>query len=199
MLKMCKWFNVKLVYNVSSHCAGETNQIDCMQQTMHKIRMKWAASILIIFVINDFDLRINQVNLGDWMRGWESEIDCTHAKVRTTSEMIERNLWIERKTYSTLRKVCQSYSRRQAIFWTNAGILLIALLKTNFDKISIEIHTFSFKKIHLNMSSGSWRIFCLGLNMLDVSHKCSNLGKALLCSEKTSSSLFQNDHATFWT
>ena len=42
---------------------------------MHKIQMKWAASILIIFEINYFDLTINQVNLGEWMRGWESEID----------------------------------------------------------------------------------------------------------------------------
>ena len=30
----------------------------------------------------------------------------------------------------------------------------------------IEIHTFSFKKIHLKMSSGKWRPLCLGLNVL---------------------------------
>ena len=30
----------------------------------------------------------------------------------------------------------------------------------------IEIHIFSFKKIHLKMSSGKWRPFCLGLNVL---------------------------------
>ena len=41
--------------------------------------------------------------------------------------------------------------RRQAIIWTNAGMLLIGPLGTNFnhDEILIEIHTFSFKKIHL--------------------------------------------------
>ena len=56
---------------------------------------------------------------------------------------------------------------RQAIIWTNAGILLIGPLGTNFNEIFIEIHTFSFKKIHLKMSSGKWRPFCLGLNVLN--------------------------------
>ena len=39
-----------------------------------------------------------------------------------------------------------SPGRRQAIFWTNAGILLIGLLETNFSEILAEIITFSFKK-----------------------------------------------------
>ena len=39
--------------------------------------------------------------------------------------------------------------RRQAIIWTYAGVLLIGTLGTNFNEISIEIHTFSFKNIHL--------------------------------------------------
>ena len=39
-----------------------------------------------------------------------------------------------------------SPSRRQAIIWTNAGILFIRTLGTNFSEILIEIHTFSFKK-----------------------------------------------------
>ena len=59
-----------------------------------------------------------------------------------------------------------SPGRRQATIWTNAGILLIGPLVTNFNETSIKIHTFSFKKIHLNMSSGKWRPFCLGLNVL---------------------------------
>ena len=57
--------------------------------------------------------------------------------------------------------------RRQAIIWTNAGILLIRPFETNFSGILIKIHTFSFKKIHLKMSSGKWRPFCLGLNVLN--------------------------------
>ena len=56
--------------------------------------------------------------------------------------------------------------RRRAIFWTNAERLLIGALGTNFNEILIEIHTFSFKKIHLKMSSAKWRPFCLGPNVL---------------------------------
>ena len=59
-----------------------------------------------------------------------------------------------------------SPARRQAIIWTNAGILLIGPLGTNFNEISIEIHLFSFKKMHLKISSGKWRPFWLGLNVL---------------------------------
>ena len=61
--------------------------------------------------------------------------------------------------------------RRQAIIWTNAGILLIGPLGTNFSEILIEIVTFSYKNIHLKMSSRKWRPFCLGLNVL--SHLCT--------------------------
>ena len=56
--------------------------------------------------------------------------------------------------------------RCQAIIWTNAGILLIGTLGTNFSEILSKIHTFSFKKMHLKMSSGRWGPFCLGLNEL---------------------------------
>ena len=59
-----------------------------------------------------------------------------------------------------------SPGRRQAIIRTNAGILLIRHLGTNFSEISRAIHTFSFKKMHLKMSSGKWRPSCLGLNVL---------------------------------
>ena len=60
-----------------------------------------------------------------------------------------------------------SPGRRQAIIWTNGGILLIRSLGTNFSEISSEIHTFSFKKMHLKTSSAKWRPFCLGLNLTD--------------------------------
>ena len=39
-----------------------------------------------------------------------------------------------------------SPDRRQAIIWTNAGLLLIGPLWTNFSEILIEIITFSFKE-----------------------------------------------------
>ena len=64
-----------------------------------------------------------------------------------------------------------SPGRRQAIIWTNVGILLIAPLGTNFSEILIWIQTFSFKKMHEKMSSAKWRPFILGLNELKVSNK----------------------------
>ena len=44
--------------------------------------------------------------------------------------------------------------RRQAIIGTNAGILLIGPLGTNFSEILIEIYTCSFQKMHLKMLPG---------------------------------------------
>ena len=61
-----------------------------------------------------------------------------------------------------------SPGRRQTIIWNNAGLLSIEPLRTNFSDIWIGIQTFSFKKMHLNMSSANWRPFCLGLNVLRV-------------------------------
>ena len=54
-----------------------------------------------------------------------------------------------------------SPSRRQAIIWTNAGILLIRPLGTNFSEILIDIRIFSFQKMLWEMAA----IF-LGLNVL---------------------------------
>ena len=52
---------------------------------------------------------------------------------------------------------------RQAIILTNAGIMLIWTLGTNFCEILIEIHTFSFKKIHLKVLSAKWQNFVSAL------------------------------------
>ena len=46
--------------------------------------------------------------------------------------------------------------RRQAIIGTNAAALLIGPLGTKLYDILIRIHTFSLKKVNLNMSSGKW-------------------------------------------
>ena len=55
--------------------------------------------------------------------------------------------------------------RRQAIIWTNAGILLIRPLGIKFSEILIDIRIFSFKKMCLKLSSAKWRPFCLGLDV----------------------------------
>ena len=49
-----------------------------------------------------------------------------------------------------------SLGRHQAIIWTNAGILQIRILETNFREIFSETHEFLFAKMHLKMSV-KWR------------------------------------------
>ena len=59
-----------------------------------------------------------------------------------------------------------SPGRGQTIIWSNADLLLTGPLGTNFNAIWVKILTFSFKKMHLKMSSAKWRSFCFGLNVL---------------------------------
>ena len=73
-----------------------------------------------------------------------------------------------------------SPGRRQAIIWTNAGILLIGPLATKFSENLIRIQIFSFKKMHLKMSSAKLRLFCLGLNVLT---HCGQVGSWVLVSQ----------------
>ena len=77
---------------------------------------------------------------------------------------------VTRICISKLTIICSDHGlspgRCQVIIWTNAGILLIGTLGIDFNDILIEIHTFSFRKTHLKMSSGKWRPFCLCLNVL---------------------------------
>ena len=60
-----------------------------------------------------------------------------------------------------------SPGRRRAIIWTNDGLLLTGPLGANFSDSLIAIHTFSFRKMHLNVFA-KWQPFCLGLNVLNI-------------------------------
>ena len=76
--------------------------------------------------------------------------------------------------------------QRQAIIWTNAGILLIGPLRTNFSEILIEIPIFSFKKMHLKESSAKWQPCCLGLSVLTHSKQSDtyvSVNKAIIGSD----------------
>ena len=86
-----------------------------------------------------------------------------------------------------------SPGRRQSIIWTNAGVLFIGPLGTNFSEISIEIITFPFTKMLLKVSSAKWRPFCLGLNVLRVKYMYGTPSIAARVS-----SLFHDD-VTTWT
>ena len=56
----------------------------------------------------------------------------------------------------------------QAIIWTNARILSIGPLGTNFSEILFEIYIFSAWLLHFKMSSANWWLFCLSLNELSA-------------------------------
>ena len=93
--------------------------------------------------------------------------------------------WLNRVTHICVSKLTIIGSdngllpgRRPAIIWTNAGILLIEPLRTNLSEILI--HAFSFTKMHMKMSSGKWRPFCLGL---DVLTQCDLVMSGILVSE----------------
>ena len=60
-----------------------------------------------------------------------------------------------------------SPDRRQAIIWTNAGLLSIAPLRTYFSENLIKKQPFSLKKMHVKTSSAQWCPSCLGLNVLN--------------------------------
>ena len=96
-----------------------------------------------------------------------------------------------------------SPGRRQTITWTKVGILLIGPLGTNFSEMLIEIHTFSFKKIHLKMSSGKWRPFCLGLECcydyvrsISLLHSLDTQSSSLCCC--LTDTLRNNDVVLVW-
>ena len=89
-----------------------------------------------------------------------------------------------------------SPGRRQAIIWINAGILLIGPVGTNFGEILIANQWFSFNKMHLKMSSGKWRPFCLGLNVLMTASESMTVNKQSgpWFNIKTSSYQYRKSH-----
>ena len=50
--------------------------------------------------------------------------------------------------------------RRQAIIWTNAGLLSSGRFRTNFSEILIKVQSVSVTKMNLKTSSAKWRPFC---------------------------------------
>ena len=69
---------------------------------------------------------------------------------------------------------CLSPDWGKLIIWTNAGILYIGPLGTNFSETLNEIHTFSFKEMYLKMLPVKWRPFCLSLNVLKCNKRSSD-------------------------
>ena len=67
--------------------------------------------------------------------------------------------------------------RRQAIIWTNPGLLSIGPLRTYYSENLIKIQPFSLKKMHVKTSSAKWRPSCLGLIVVNDmnSWKCHEI------------------------
>ena len=78
--------------------------------------------------------------------------------------------WVMHKCVSKLSIIGSdnglSPGSRQAIIWTNAGILLIGPLGMNSEFFFIKTDAFSFRKTHLKKSSAKWPSFFLHLNVL---------------------------------
>ena len=117
---------------------------------------------------------VKKVNWDNWWSGtkWSRSICCHCCIIFCVIFAIVMTHW-GRVTHICVSKHSilgsdngLSPGRRQAIIWTNAGILLIWQSGTKFSEILIEIHKFPFKKMHLKTSSAKWRPFCLGLNVI---------------------------------
>ena len=117
-----------------------------------------------------YRVQIWQVSLHDWQRAAKYEHEIRNTFAKSEISLSEKLTHWGRVTHMCVGKIIiigsdngLSPERRQAIIWTNAGILLIGPLGTNFNEILVEIQTFSLKKIRLKMSSTK---FLLGLNVL---------------------------------
>ena len=114
-------------------------------------------------------------------------VTCVSAAMSNLNAMWKFNHW-GRVTHICVGKLAIIGSdnglppgRRQAILWTNAGILLVGPLGTYFNEILIGIQTFSLKKMHLKMSSAKWHSLCLGLNVLTC-NRCFDAVSSLWAS-----------------
>ena len=91
-----------------------------------------------------------------------------------------------------------SPGRRQGIIWTNAGIMLIGPLGTNFSEILTGIQIFSFKEMYLKMSSAKWRPFGLGLNVLMAKIYLKTVVITFLETSKLVGLIMSGWNVTFW-
>ena len=82
--------------------------------------------------------------------------------------------------------------RRQAIIWTNAELLSIGSLRTNFSEMVIKMQQFTLQKMHLKMSSAKRRLCCLGRNVL--TNQRGTVVDTLPCNWSAASSL----EGTYW-
>ena len=135
-------------------CEGLLSLVD----SPHKGPAIWSNHVFIVFILNK--LLTKQLGCSWFERQWCS-CDIT---------LITHWGWVTHICVGNLTTIGSnndlSPDRRQATIGTNAAILSIGPLGINFSEISMEIQTFSFRKMCLKLSSAKWRPSCLGLNVL---------------------------------
>ena len=160
------WFSI--IHEVNCFCYGKHCWIKVSLKLNNIMRLLQIASPdkIIIYVVYDTPLKIWNVILFSYLPRYRSSVLLAYWYFYVLTH------W-GRVTHICVSKLSilgsddgLSPGRRQAIIWTNAGILLIGPLGTNFNEISIGIQTFSFKQMRIKISSAKWRPSCLGLNVL---------------------------------
>ena len=122
-----------------------------------------------IHLTADLDLKVI------WLTRWHHENGSRDLTKCSYTSCIDEDCYIKLTIIGSDNGL--SPGRRQAIIWTNDGILSIRTFQTHFSEIVSEIHTFLFKKMHFKMSSGKWRPSCLGLNVIrDLVSQCKLIG-----------------------
>ena len=122
---------------------------------------------------------------GILLRAMSQEIAATSPWAQCVNSLMLRDSYIRRVTHICVEWhiwVCDLTiigsdngllpGRCQAMIWTNAEILLIGPLGTNFNEILFETRKFSCKKIKLKMSSAKWQPSCVSLTGLTASLVC---------------------------
>ena len=105
-----------------------------------------------------------------WSRDLFSQqqtFNCSTWRARLTHWGRETYICVNKRGHHWFRYWLVAF-RRQAIIWTNAGLLSIGPLRTYFTEILIKIQQISLKKVHLKISYAKWRPSCLGLSLLKV-------------------------------
>ena len=69
------------------------------------------------------------------------------------ANLVWNNIQNKTKKYQNWHELAHNDERKIIIMWSDAGILLIRNLETNFSEILTWIQTFSFKEMQLKMSS----------------------------------------------
>ena len=130
--------------------------------------------LLVFFYLMLYQTQTNWVCCHNSIALSYSLYEITHSPNTLLTVVLWISFWLtHRVTHICVSKLTTidsdnglSPDRRQAIIWTNAGILWIGPLGRSFSEILIKIETFSFKEMRLKMSSEKWRPFYLDLNVL---------------------------------